>query len=97
MAKTNKNKIDIKLIYGVCAAIIVVCIFVFWVIPMLTTVQSGTYGDVDCSGNWNDWSICDANTGKQTRTFDMKIPPMNGGRTCPLPQTLDCDVDCSGD
>ena len=54
---------------------------------------------IDCSWNiqnpWNDWSDCSANTGTKTRTINRIIARLNGGRTCPGPETISCDVDCS--
>jgi hypothetical protein len=51
---------------------------------------------VDCSGNWGNWSNCNANTGTKTRTFNISIKPSNNGDICPTPETIKCQVDCSG-
>ena len=56
---------------------------------------------VDCSwnwNNWNNWSACNAITGQTTsigqriRTINRTINPLNGGRTCPIPQTENCTL-----
>jgi hypothetical protein len=68
---------------------------------------------VNCIGNWNDWSACDATcngisaisstTGTRTRTYKVTRPASNGGASCPIPQTdsacikTDCPVNCIGD
>jgi hypothetical protein len=50
----------------------------------------------DCSGNWNDWSICN-NQGKRTRTFRILFDKFNNGTDCPSEQTEDCPFDCVGE
>jgi hypothetical protein len=67
---------------------------------------------VNCIGDWNDWSACDATCdginaissrpGTRTITYAVTTPASNGG-SCPEPQTdstcikTDCPVNCIGD
>ena len=47
--------------------------------------------NIDCSGNWNVWSVCN-NQGKRTRTFNN----LNNSINCPTDQIENCPFDCSG-
>jgi hypothetical protein len=51
----------------------------------------------DCSGNWSDWSDCNANN-ISTRTYRIINPAINNGLACPsqLLESDNCNVDCSG-
>jgi len=71
-----------------------VCIFIIFFLNR-QTITNDTI-DIDCSGNWKDWSICDVKTGTKTRTYEMKIPNLKGVVICPGTETINCDVDCSG-
>ena len=39
--------------------------------------------NVDCSGNWNVWNDCSANTGMQSRTYRIINKHKNNGLVCP--------------
>ena len=54
--------------------------------------------DKDCSGNWNIWSDCSANTGIRSRTYRILNDAKTGGVPCPsqLLESDNCNVDCSG-
>ena len=51
---------------------------------------------VDCVGDWGTWTACNEITGQitsigqRTRTINITINPLNGGRTCPVPQIQNC-------
>jgi hypothetical protein len=45
--------------------------------------------DVNCFGEWNEWSNCDANIGKKSRTFKIIKPKINNG-SCPEPEIMGC-------
>lgn len=65
---------------------------------------------VDCSGSWGDWSKCSKSCGGgvETRSFNIKTHPANGGKACPVDQQQTCNtqvcphpdpnepVDCEG-
>ena len=54
--------------------------------------------DIDCSGNWSNWSDCSANTGTQSRTYTIINQHKHNGIRCPrqLFESDNCNIDCSG-
>ena len=89
----NKNMVIQKIFYSLSLIICFVLLIVFIVIPIFyPKFTKITNSNIDCSGNWNEWSDCNKITGTKTRTFNIIR-----GRTCPSSQTLKCDIDCSGD
>ena len=56
--------------------------------------------DEDCAGDWGQYSLCDAQTGQQTRTYTISTYKKHAGADCPytnnFEETKDCDVDCVG-
>ena len=49
----------------------------------------------DCSGNWNDWTVCNIQN-KKTRTFRTTFNKLNNGVLCPTDQIEDCSLNCIG-
>ena len=49
----------------------------------------------DCSGNWNDWTVCNIQDTK-TRTFRTTFDKLNNGVLCPTDQIEDCSLNCIG-
>ena len=88
MPKKNNNIIGEIFIIGF------VILFVFIFLYAIITKTSKTDVPIDCSGNWNVWSICDTYLGTKTRTFNMIKAPLNGG-ICPGPEIIKCPIDCS--
>ena len=101
----NEDNTGTYLLYGAVSLFIVGCIFIFWILPMFQKKKS-----VDCIGQWNDWSACDATcdgtkasaTGTRKRTYTVTTHASNGGASCPIsPETetcakTDCPVNCIG-
>jgi hypothetical protein len=87
---SKKNNYNIGKIFIIGFVILFVFIFLYWII----TETFKTYVPIDCSGNWNDWDICDTYLGTKTRTFNMIKAPLNGG-ICPGPEIIKCSIDCS--
>ena len=79
-------------------------------ISLETETCTKTDCSVNCIGEWNKWSGCDAicdginasRTGTRKRTYSVTTPSSNGGVSCPiLPETetctkTDCSVNCIG-
>ena len=42
----------------------------------------------------DEWSICDATKGDQSRGVTIAIPPLAGGAECLQPETRKCRIDC---
>ena len=105
--QTNQNNTSIYLLYGAVSLFILGCIFVFLILPMLQKKIS-----VDCSGNFTEWTTCDAycdginaissKPGKRKRTYIVTTPDSNGGASCPISPEIetctkiDCSVNCIG-
>jgi hypothetical protein len=82
-----------KIFYSLSLLICFVLLIVFVIIPIFyPKLKIIKTNNIDCSGNWNEWSVCNEITGTITRTFNIIR-----GRTCPISQTLKCDIDCYGD
>jgi len=49
---------------------------------------------VDCGGDWNGFSACSKSCGPgtKTRTWKADPAPKNGGKECPSPQTVSCNL-----
>jgi len=64
-------------------------------IPGMTCESRQVLCPRDCSGNWNDWTVCN-NQGKKTRTFRTLFPLYNNGEICPSEETVNCPFNCVG-
>ena len=54
-----------------------------------------TCGIKPCVFEWDDWSVCNKATGKQSRSIKSGFTlPEGGGDVCPPPQERNCKVDC---
>lgn len=53
---------------------------------------------VDCSGNYTEWSECNAATGTRTRSYNIDITQKNGGKDCQNTEdtSMNCKVECVG-
>jgi len=49
---------------------------------------------VDCESTHDDWTVCDAVTGEQTRSVTTTVQPFAGGAPCLQPESRKCKVDC---
>jgi hypothetical protein len=106
--QSNQNNTGMKLFFGILSLFILGCIYVFLIKPMFKKKTV-----VDCSGNWTEWTICDATcdginaisstTGIKSRRYNVTIPASNGGVSCPISPQIekcirtDCPVNCIGE
>ena len=49
--------------------------------------------NLDCDGEWSEWSVCDKTTGTQKQTFKVRRQPQGNGKACRSEKTRDCAVD----
>ena len=71
------------------------CCFPFLLLLLFSPPPEDRTCVIDCEYQWQPWSDCNLQTGKQQRSVTVITNPLNAGIACPAPEERTCAIDCA--